>query len=312
MTARQASMNQHRYVIATRGSKLALYQANLVRQQLHQLFPQHHWMIETFTTTGDRILDRPLTEVGGKGVFLKEIEEALLSGKADLAVHSLKDVPGIETEGLQLSAFLKRDDPRDVWISDKDELMHLEAGSTVGTSSLRRAMLVGFYRPDIKVEMLRGNLDTRLRKLNDQQYDAIVLAAAGLHRLQLFDEARMQYLSEDAFIPAIGQGVMVVQTKSGNSELHAMIRMLNDNETEIAARIERALLARYEGGCHLPIGALAQLKDQTWHLRAFLAGVNSRRVICESVQAAKPEECAPLMFSKLQQQGADGLLAELK
>src|SRR5262245_8346712 len=177
------------YIIASRGSKLALYQANHVCDRLRALFPEHDWQIQTFTTTGDRFLDRPLSFFGGKGAFLKEIEEAMLSGKAHLAVHSLKDVPGEESSGLQLSAFLPREDPRDVWISQQDDLMHLKIGGRIGTSSLRSQLLVQLYRSDVQVESLRGNVDTRLRKLREGQYDALVLAAAGLHRLQLFDES---------------------------------------------------------------------------------------------------------------------------
>src|SRR3989304_7668466 len=196
-----------KYTIATRASKLALYQAHFVQGLLQAKLPQHEWENRAFTTTGDRILDRPLSEFGGKGVFLKEIEEALLEGNADLAVHSFKDVPGIETSGLQLSAYLAREDPRDVWVSTQDDLRHLPVGKTVGTSSLRRTLQIRLYRSDLRIELLRGNLDTRLRKLREGTYDAIVVAAAGLHRLQLFDESYMQYLMEDGFIPAIGQGI---------------------------------------------------------------------------------------------------------
>jgi hydroxymethylbilane synthase len=182
------------YVLATRGSLLARSQAEFVQSLLSEKFPQHSWTIQTFLTTGDKIQDRSLSEFGGKGVFLKEIEEALIAGKAHLAVHSLKDVPGVETPGLQLSAFLQREDPRDVWASYQEEFMHLPSGKKVGTSSLRRTVSLKFYRPDLHVEILRGNLDTRLRKLKEGQYDAIVIAAAGLHRLNLFDSSYMHYL----------------------------------------------------------------------------------------------------------------------
>lgn len=299
------------YRIATRGSKLALYQAHHVQAEMKRLFPEHEWELLTVTTTGDRFLDKPLSEFGGKGAFLKEIEEALLAGKAHLAVHSLKDVPSIETPGLRLSAFLVREDPRDVWISKRDDLFHLATGSKVGTSSLRRQILLRFFRPDLKVEMLRGNLDTRIRKLREDQYDAIVVAAAGLHRLQLFDDTIMQYLKEDAFIPAIGQGVMVVQTATDAPEVHRMVQTLDHPDSATAVRIERDFLARYEGGCMLPVGGLALRQDRNWRFRAFIGGVRSHRIIQDLVEDGNPAVCAQKMYEVLEQQGARELLAEL-
>ncbi len=300
-----------KYILATRGSKLALYQANFVKDRLSENFPEHAWELRTFTTTGDRILDQPLSDFGGKGVFLKEIEEALLSREADLAIHSLKDVPGVETPGLRLISFLPREDPRDVWISKQDDLMHLLPGKRVGTSSLRRSLLVHFYRTDLHVELLRGNLDTRLRKLNEGQYDAIVVAAAGLHRLGLFNDAYMHYLSEEAFIPAIGQGIMVVQIRNNEEALSKMMIALNDPLSETAAHIERLFLTRYGGGCHLPIGGLATRSKDRWRFRAFIGGVNSRRIIQDIVEENEPDACANNMYQKLEQQGARELLKEL-
>lgn len=299
------------YRIATRGSKLALYQANFVQSELRRLFPKHQWELEIITTTGDRFLDKPLSAFGGKGAFLKEIEEAMLAGRAQLAVHSLKDVPSVETSGLQLSAFLPREDPRDVWVCKREDLFHVPPGSKIGTSSLRRQILLRFYRPDVNVKMLRGNLDTRLRKLREDQYDAIVVAAAGLHRLQLFDESIMHYFQEEAFIPAIGQGVMVVQTASSAPEVHDMVRALNDSPSETAARIERKFLAHYEGGCQLPIGGLARWKNDAWHFRAFIGGIKSHRMVQDSVESPDPQTCASRMYEKLEAQGARDLLAEL-
>lgn len=301
-----------KYKIASRGSKLALYQANHVRDLLQQKFPQHEWEIQIFTTTGDRFLDRPLSAFGGKGAFLKEIEEALMAGTAEVAVHSLKDVPAVIGEGLALTAFLPREDPRDVWVSRQESLFHLPAGKLVGTSSLRRNILLGVYRSDLRVDLLRGNLDTRLRKVNEGQYDGIVVAAAGLHRLKLFDDSYMHYLSEDAFIPAIGQGVIVIETRTASPEVSAMVAQLNDPPTSAAAAIERKFLSFYEGGCQLPVGGLATQKKDEWHFRAFIGGVKSRHMIQDAVESPDPESCALLMFERLQQQGATELLAELK
>jgi hydroxymethylbilane synthase len=286
-------------------------QAGLVQNLLSEKFPEHHWKLQTFVTTGDRIQDVSLSAFGGKGVFLKEIEEALLSQTAHIAVHSLKDVPSIETPGLRLAAFLAREDPRDVWASYQEDLMHLPAGKKVGTSSLRRTVLLKFYRSDLHVELLRGNLDTRLRKLKEGQYDAIVIAAAGLHRLGQFNDSFMHYLSEEAFVPAIGQGILSIQTSAGNQELIEMMRQLNDPVTETAARTERNLLIRYKGGCHLPIGALATLNQNKWKLRGFIGGVKSHRIVQAVVELNDPGECAALMFERLQQEGASDLLSEL-
>jgi hydroxymethylbilane synthase len=299
------------FILASRGSQLALTQAKLVQALLRQTFPQHEWQLQTIVTTGDRIQNRSLSEFGGKGVFLKEIEEALLDGRAHLAVHSLKDVPGVETPGLRLAAFLPREDPRDVWASYQEQLMHLPAGKVVGTSSLRRTLLLNFYRPDLRVELLRGNVDTRLRKLKEGQFDAVVLAAAGLHRLNRIDDSYMHYLSEEAFIPAIGQGILTIQTSAGAIELMELLRQINDPVAETAAQIERSLLAKYEGGCHLPIGAIATQHQNTWRLRAFVGGVKSRRIVQDLVEAEEPDLCASRMFERLENQGASELLQEL-
>ena len=301
-----------KYVIATRGSKLALWQAHHVQQLLQARFKDHEWSLQTFTTTGDRFLNKPLSEFGGKGAFLKEIEDAMLKGEAQLAVHSLKDVPAEETRGLQIAVFLKREDPRDVWISRQDQFLYLPKGKTVGTSSLRRQVLIRLYRPDVSVELLRGNLDTRIRKLNDGRYDAIVVAAAGLQRLQLFDPEYMHYLSEDAFVPAPGQGILCVQIPVDNPELAKMVRTLNDPAAEQAGKMERKFLASFHGGCHLPIGALATLDGSEWHFRGLIGGVQSGRVIQDSIRHADPERCPDLLAERLKELGAEELLAELK
>jgi len=300
-----------KFIMATRGSKLAVCQSGIVQQLLQEKFPEHKWELQTFTTTGDRIQDRPLAEFGGKGVFLKEIEEALMSGTADLAIHSLKDVPGLENSDLLLVAFLPREDPRDVSVSLHEDLLHLEEGRNVGTSSNRRRVLIQYYRPDLKVHLLRGNLDTRIRRLKEGLYDAIVVAAAGINRLQLFDDSLMTHLSEEAFIPAIGQGILVIQTRKNSSSLIEMIRQLNDSDAEIAARIERKFLVKYQGGCHLPIGGLAK-RNQHWTFRAFVGGVRSGRVIQDRIEDSDPEQCSERMYESLQGQGAAELLAELE
>ncbi|HEY7159678.1 MAG TPA: hydroxymethylbilane synthase [Acidobacteriota bacterium] len=301
-----------KYIIASRGSKLALWQAQYVQQLLQIRYRDHEWTIQTFTTTGDRFLNKPLSEFGGKGAFLKEIEDALMKGEAHLAVHSLKDVPAQETKGLQITAFLKREDPRDVWISHQGEFLYFPKGQKVGTSSLRRQVLIRLYRPDVKVELLRGNLDTRIRKLNEGQYDAIVVAAAGLQRLQLFDSRYMHFLSEDAFVPAPGQGILCVQIPEGNEKLGQMVRELNDSITEEAGRMERKFLSLFHGGCHLPIGALATREKKEWHFRGLLGGVKSGKVIQESIRQTDLAGCPELLAQKLNELGAEELLAEVE
>jgi hydroxymethylbilane synthase len=299
-----------KYIIASRGSKLALWQAQHVQQLFQNRFKDHNWSIQTFTTTGDRFLNKPLSEFGGKGAFLKEIEEALLNGQAHLAVHSLKDVPAEQTKGLEIAGFLKREDPRDVWISRQDQFLYLPKGKTVGTSSLRRQILIRLYRPDLSVQLLRGNLDTRVRKLEEGQYDAIVVAAAGLQRLQLFDPEYMQFLSEDAFVPAPGQGILCVQIPTSNTELAKMVREVNDPLAEQAGKMERSFLASFHGGCHLPFGALATQEKGEWHFRGLLGGVRSGRVIQASVKNPDPEKCPDLLAGELKKLGAKELLAE--
>ena len=220
-------------------------------------------------------------------------------------------MPGLETAGLRLTAFLTREDPRDVWASYKQEFAHLPSGKKVGTSSLRRTVTLKFYRPDLEVELLRGNLDTRLRKLKEGQYDAIVIAAAGLHRLNLFDDSYMHYLSEDSFVPAIGQAVLTIQTRESDQNLIELISQLNDPISETAVRIERNLLARYEGGCNLPIGALATPHGNLWRFRSLIGGVHSNLILQDMLEDEDPDRCAPRMFELLENLGASKLLQEL-
>src|SRR3954468_8871166 len=235
-------------VIASRGSQLALWQAHWVKGQLAAL--GHESRIEIIKTTGDKITDVPLAKVGTKGLFTKEIEEALLDGRADLAVHSLKDLPTELPEGLVLAAVPPREDPRDAMVGKR--LADLPAGAKVGTSSLRRAAQLRKLRPDLVIESIRGNLDTRLRKLDEGQYDAILLAAAGMKRLGW--EARIaEILSPEMMCPAVGQGALAIETRIG----FALPPVLNHAATHTAVRAERGLLGALGGGCQVPIGAHA-------------------------------------------------------
>lgn len=259
-------------IIGTRGSKLALWQAEWVKAQLLKVYPHIKIELNKIKTTGDKILDVPLAKVGGKGLFVKEIEEALLHGEVDIAVHSMKDVPTEFPDGLHLAAITKREDPRDALIvasrslksEDKYQkkikgLRYLSHGAKVGTSSLRRSCQLCSIRPDLKIEQLRGNLDTRLRKLDEGLFDAIILATAGVKRLGLFNRIT-EILEPEVSLPAIGQGAIGIECRINDDFINNLIVTLNHEESSICVKAERAFLKRLEGGCQVPIAAYARLK----------------------------------------------------
>ncbi|MFY9268673.1 MAG: hydroxymethylbilane synthase [Candidatus Manganitrophaceae bacterium] len=277
--------------IGSRGSQLALWQANWVKDQLEQKGISVE--IIKIKTTGDKILDVPLAKVGGKGLFVKEIEEALLRGEIDLAVHSMKDVPSQLPESLHLAAIPKREDPRDALISRGGlRLADLPSVAKIGTSSLRRQAQLWAARPDLKFAMLRGNLDTRLRKLTEGEFDAIILAAAGLHRLGWSDRI-IEYLSTEVSLPAIGQGALGIECRREDREVNAQIAFLNDPETACTVTAERALLHRLEGGCQVPIAGYATLLDGEITLEGRVATLDGREVLREQ-QHAPISEAVPL------------------
>lgn len=258
-------MKKREIIIGTRGSKLALWQAEWVKSELQKLNPDLKIELNKIKTTGDKILDVPLAKVGGKGLFVKEIEEAILRGEADLAVHSMKDVPTDFPTGLHLVVICKREDPRDAFISGvKGKEFHINSfkelpkGATVGTSSLRRSCQLLSIRPDLKIEQLRGNLDTRLRKLDEGQFDAIILAAAGVKRLG-WAERITETIEPEVSLPAIGQGAIGIECRVDDAFINNLIAPLNHEETSICVRAERACLKKLEGGCQVPIAAHARL-----------------------------------------------------
>lgn len=260
--------------IGTRGSPLALAQAIETRDRLAAAFPELAGegaiAIVTFKTEGDRILDRTLSAAGGKGLFTKEIEQALLDGTVDLAVHSMKDVPTSLPDGLTITAYLPREDHRDAWFSPKAaSLDALPAGSVVGTASLRRQAIVLMRRPDLKVVPFRGNVQTRLRKLEEGLVDATLLALAGLNRLGLADRAT-GILSEEQMLPAVAQGAIGIETRIGDDRTNAYIRTLNCPETELRVVAERGVLATLDGSCRTPIAALAQINGDAISLKALV------------------------------------------
>jgi len=258
--------------IGSRGSPLALAQARAVRDRLAAAHgvDAERIVIEAIRTTGDRIQDRPLAEAGGKGLFTKEIEDALLAGTIDLAVHSAKDVPTVLPPGLVLSAFLPREDARDVFISRKAKtLADLATSAVVGTASLRRQAMVKRLRPDLAVITFRGNVETRLRKLDEGQADATLLALAGLKRLGLADIA-VTILSVDEFLPAVGQGAIAIETRADDAATRALVAAVDDADTACALAAERAFLAVLDGSCRTPIGGHATLAGDRLHFRGLI------------------------------------------
>lgn len=278
--------------VGTRGSALAVSQTRQVIASIQELIPGLVVEMVTITTKGDLHLGAPLHEVGGKGLFVKEIEDAMLAGGVDLAVHSAKDMPAELPPGLVLAAFPARVDPRDAVISRTGcRLDDLPPGSRVGTSSLRRVFQLSRQRPDLVIEPLRGNVDTRLRKLREGRYDAIILAAAGLTRLGLAGEIT-EYLEPSHFIPAVGQGALAIETREDDSWARAIADRINDPATEIAVRAERAYLARIEGGCQVPAGGHCRLEGDAITLDAFLASPDGKFFARDSLTgpAGEPEK----------------------
>ncbi len=295
--------------IGTRRSKLALWQANHIKEKLEQR--GHTVELVLITTSGDKILDVPLAKVGGKGLFVKEIEEALLRKDIDLAVHSLKDVPMVLPDGLTLGAITERETPFDVLISrDGYTLETLPPGAKVGTSSLRRAVQVKRKRHDLMVKTLRGNVDTRLRKLDDGLYDAIILAYAGVKRMGYED--RISQVLED-FVPAVGQGSLAIEIREEDKEVLSAISFLDHEESRLCAECERAFLRKLEGGCQVPMGACAVVEGGEVFIRAFISDLEgnifiegSRRGPRESAQAV-----GEALAQELLMKGADSILKEI-
>lgn len=309
-------------VIGTRGSKLALWQAEWVARSLIALNPGLTVELNRIKTTGDKILDVPLAKVGGKGLFVKEIEEALLRGEADIAVHSMKDVPTGFPEGLHLAVICRREDPRDAFISPfrknggfvTPRFADLGHGATVGTSSLRRSCQILSRRPDIKITPLRGNLDTRLRKLDEGHFDAIILAAAGVKRLG-WEYRVTEVLDPSVSLPAIGQGAVGIECRVGDDPIHRLIAPLNHAETRSCVKAERAFLARLQGGCQVPIAAYARLEEGTGRLimDGLVGSVSGDRIIRNHAEgsASEAEELGTALGDDILGRGAKAILEEV-
>ena len=297
--------------LGTRGSLLALTQSRTTKAEL-EADGSVRVALEIIRTTGDVRIDEPLPEIGGKGLFTQELDEALLDGRVDLAVHSLKDLPTELPDGLCLAATPLRVDPRDVLVGPKGErttLASLKKGAVVGTSSLRRAALLKSFRPDVEPRNIRGNVDTRLGKVDDGQYDAVILAGAGLMRLGLEDRA-LEWLERTAWLPAPGQGALGVVTRTDDAKTRALVERLNDAPTRSAVRAERALLESLGGGCQVPVGALGMPYEGGLRLWGLVASTDGSRVVRGDVTgtAAEPAELGIRLADLLREQGAGTIL----
>lgn len=300
-------------VIASRESPLAMWQALHIQSRLQALYPETVVEILGMTTTGDQILDTPLARVGGKGLFVKELETALADGRADLAVHSMKDVPMNLPEGFLMAATGEREDPRDAFVSnDFAGLEALPAGSIVGTSSLRRQSQLQARFPDLKIESLRGNLQTRLRKLDEGQYAAIILAAAGLIRLGL--QARIRsVISPELSIPAVGQGALGIEINAARMDLLAILAPLNHADTEVCVKAERAMSRALAGSCTVPLGAYATCHADVIEITGFVASVDGRQMLIEKAAGhrSQAEALGQQLANQLLASGAAEILAAL-
>jgi len=297
--------------IGTRGSKLALSQAEWVKAELLRLHQDCQFDLVRIRTKGDKITDVPLARVGGKGLFVKEIEEALLSGQIDMAVHSMKDMPVEIPEGLCIGAVSRREDPRDVLIAkDALSIHELPRGARIGTSSLRRSAQLLHFRPDLIIQPLRGNLDTRLKRLLNEDLDAIVVAAAGIKRLSLTERVT-EYLSMDIMLPAIGQGALGIEIREDDEAISKLVSDVDHVPSRIAVMGERSFLRKLEGGCQVPIAALGNIEEDRFTLTGMIADVNGIRLIRESVSGAKDraEELGIELAEKMIKKGAKEILS---
>lgn len=302
----------HTIRFGTRRSSLAMTQTEWTIDQLRTSFPDLTFETKKIVTKGDRILHVTLSKVGGKGLFVKEIEQALLNGEVDVAVHSMKDMPAEMADGLTLAAICKREDPRDCFISREGETLdELPAGAVVGTSSLRRQAQLQAHRPDLKVEPVRGNIETRLRKMREGQFAAIVLASAGLHRMG-WHEIITEYLDTDISLPAVGQGAIGLQCRKDDAETRSLLQTLNDETTAQVVQAERAFLHRMDGNCQIPIGAYGILEEDEIELTGLVADPEGPKILRELIRGTDPEHLGQQVAERLIDMGADKILASLR
>ncbi|MBY6267360.1 hydroxymethylbilane synthase [Parageobacillus thermoglucosidasius] len=301
-------------IVGSRRSKLALTQTNWVIEQLRQLGAPFEFEVKEIVTKGDKILDVTLSKVGGKGLFVKEIEHAMLNNEIDMAVHSMKDMPAVLPDGLIIGCVPPREDHRDVLISkNKETFADLPSGAVIGTSSLRRSAQLLAKRPDLTIKWIRGNIDTRLAKLQTEDYDAIVLAAAGLVRMGWASDVITEYLATDVCLPAVGQGALAVECRESDEELREWLQKLNDIDTERAVYAERAFLRQLEGGCQVPIAGYAHVNNQNdIVLTALVASPDGKELYKETVSGSDPENVGTTAADLLIKRGAKALIDRVK
>ncbi len=304
--------------IGTRKSPLALWQAEFVKAKLQAAFPDREFLLCHIQTTGDKILDSPLSRIGDKGLFTREIEHALLRGEIDLAVHSLKDLPTQTPDGLMIAAITEREDPRDVLISKTSAtLLTLPRGAKLATGSLRRRSQVLALRPDLELCDIRGNLNTRFKKFFDSDLEAMLLAFAGVHRLKM-DDKISELISHDLVLPAVGQGALAIETRQDDTAIIDMTQPLNHFETELAVKAERSLLRSLEGGCQIPIGAFASFDGETFKLSAFIGSLDGKVTLRESLtkshitSIAEAEATGIELAERLREKGCEKILSAIR
>jgi hydroxymethylbilane synthase len=299
--------------IATRKSALALWQANFVKAQLEHFHPDLTVELVPMTTKGDVILDTPLAKVGGKGLFVKELEVAMLENRADIAVHSMKDVPVEFPDGLGLAVICEREDPRDAFVSNRfASLDDLPQGAVVGTSSLRRQCQLKAMRPDLVIKDLRGNVNTRLAKLDAGEYDAIILAAAGLIRLNMAERIA-DFIEPEQILPANGQGAVGIECRLADDRIRALIAPLEHAKTRVRVLAERAMNSALEGGCQVPIGSFATLSGEQLTLRGLVGSLNGEQIITDQIQGRLEDyqQLGEQLANQLKAKGADEILAQV-
>lgn len=307
-------MTEQTLKIATRKSALALWQAEFVKAELEKFHPGLTVELVPMVTKGDIILDSPLSKVGGKGLFVKELEVAILEGRADIAVHSMKDVPVEFPDGLGLEVICEREDPRDAFVSNTiANLAELPQGAVVGTSSLRRQCQIKALRPDLDIRDLRGNVNTRLAKLDDGQYDAIILAAAGLIRLKMSDRIA-EYIAPEVMLPANGQGAVGIECRIDDERIKTLLAPLEHKETRVRVLAERAMNRTLEGGCQVPIGSYAVITNEQLHIRGLVGAIDGSTILHSEISgnlAQDTEALGTVLAQQLLDLGADDILKQV-
>lgn len=300
-------------IVGSRKSNLALTQTNWVIDQLKKAGATNEFEVKKIVTKGDRILDVTLSKVGGKGLFVKEIEQAMYDKEIDFAVHSMKDMPAIMPPGLTISSIPSREDHRDAFISKNHTLLtDLPKGAIVGTSSLRRSAQLMAYRPDLTIKWIRGNIETRIRKLQEEDYDAIILAVSGLKRVGLSEELITEYLEPEICVPAVGQGALAIECREDDEEVRQLLATINDAYTARTVAAERTFLHLIEGGCQIPIGAYAYLNDKEINMTALVATPDGKTILKESVKGYDPTKVGKEAAELLMEQGAREIIEQVK